>query len=161
MFDFRERNVNNLRVIKTARSVEEMNEAAENGLRPWIQKLEPSSEITSKYAVVQNRKTGRVHYLGDYRSLEYKDRENFDLLIPWTRHYPYKFDLPFAAYLIPEDLEINEHVYLDDLIEDIVGSTWNQGDCFRLAHCEAIWKGWSRGFHILFNPRIDRNDLIG
>ncbi len=29
----------------------------------------------------------------------------------------------------------------EDLIEDIVGSTWNQGDCYRLAGSEAVWDG--------------------
>ncbi len=62
-------------------------------------------------------------------------------MIGWSDFYPHVTDEPFAAYLIPPDLEVGERVYVEDLIEDFVGARWNQGDVYRLSEAEAIWTG--------------------
>ena len=69
------------------------------------------------------------------------DFDQDSLTIKWTRYYPYHFPSTFAAYLIPADIEIGERVLLEDLIEDRIGQTWNQGDTYRLDSCEAVWDG--------------------
>ena len=131
-----------LRVIKTARNKESINEAAIAGYKLIIKKVEPSSQIRSKYSVVQHIETGEIEVLGDLRvRLDYDNDPNFETIIDWTLYYPYKFESPYAAYLIPPDLEKGESVFVEDLIEDIVGSVWNQGDAYRLESCEAIWNG--------------------
>jgi hypothetical protein len=135
-------NINDLIIIKTARNKDSINEAAKNGYKLIIKKVEPSSQIRSKYSVVQNINTGEIEVLGDLRvRLDYDDDPNFETIIDWTLYYPYNFESPFAAYLIPPDLEKGESVLVEDLIEDIVGSVWNQGDAYRLESCEAIWNG--------------------
>ena len=135
-------NINDLIVIKTARNKESINEAAKAGYKLIIKKVEPSSQIRSKYSVVQNINTGEIEVLGDLRvRLDYDNDPNFETIIDWTLYYPYNFESPFAAYLIPPDLEKGESVLVEDLIEDIVGSVWNQGDAYRLESCEAIWNG--------------------
>ncbi len=135
-------NINDLIIIKTARNKESINEAAKAGYKLIIKKVEPSSQIRSKYSVVQNINTGEIEVLGDLRiRLDYDNDPNFETIIDWTLYYPYKFESPFAAYLIPPDLEIGETVLVEDLIEDIVGSAWNQGDAYRLESCEAIRHG--------------------
>lgn len=135
-------NINDLIIIKTARNKESINDAAKAGYKLIIKKVEPSSQIRSKYLVVQNINTGEIEVLGDLRvRLDYDNDPNFETIIDWTLYYPYKFESPFAAYLIPPDLEKGETVLVEDLIEDIVGSVWNQGDAYRLESCEAIWNG--------------------
>ena len=135
-------NINDLIIIKTARNKESINEAAKAGYKLIIKKVEPSSQIRSKYSVVQNINTGEIEVLGDLRvRLDYDNDPNFETIIDWTLYYPYNFESPFAAYLIPPDLEKGESVLVEDLIEDIVGSVWNQGDAYRLESCEAIWNG--------------------
>ncbi len=135
-------NINDLIIIKTARNKESINEAAKAGYKLIIKKVEPSSQIRSKYSVVQNINTGEIEVLGDIRiRLDYDNDPNFETIIDWTLYYPYKFESPFAAYLIPPDLKKGETVLVEDLIEDIVGSIWNQGDAYRLESCEAIWNG--------------------
>lgn len=135
-------NINDLIIIKTARNKESINEAAKAGYKLIIKKVEPSSQIRSKYSVVQNINTGEIEVLGDLRvRLDYDNDPNFETIIDWTLYYPYNFESPFAAYLIPPDLEKGEIVLVEDLIEDIVGSVWNQGDAYRLESCEAIWNG--------------------
>ncbi len=135
-------NLNELIVIKTARCEDSINEAALAGYKLIIKKVEPSSRIRSKYSVVQHIKTGQIIVLGDFRvRLDYDDDPNFKTIIDWTFYYPYNFESPFAAYLIPPDLKKGERVFVEDLIEDIVDTIWNQGDAYRLDCCEAIWNG--------------------
>jgi len=46
-------------------------------------------------------------------------------VISWYSYYLYKFESPYAAYLIFKDLKEGEKVIVEDVIEDIVGSIWN------------------------------------
>jgi hypothetical protein len=162
-----------LRVIKTARDKDRINEAVKNGFRPLIKKVKPSSKIRSKYAVVQNTNTGEIEVIGDYRSKLYSDnlvpnrlsrifpeiKIDYEIVIDWTFYYPNNFKSPFAAYLIPKDIQIGERVLLEDLIEDYVGGRWNQGDTYRLGSCEAIWNG--KDLEIQYDPRVNRSDFVG
>lgn len=147
-----------LRVIKTARSEKAINKAARNGFFPLIKKVDPSNEIRSKYAVIQNKKTGEIVVIGDYRSNITNEKVE-EFVIDFTYYYPYNFKSPFAAYLIPVDLKVGEHVYLEDLIEDYIGESWNQGDTYRLEGCEAIWNG--KDFDIQYDPEINRIEFVG
>lgn len=132
-------NQEGLRVIKTARTSETINEAARAGFFPLVKPVSPSPEIRSKYAVIQNRKTGEIKVIGDYRASGCMEDEEF--VIDFTLYYPHSFPSPFAAYLVPPDIKVGERVFLEDLIEDVVGSAWNQGDTYRLKSCIAAWDG--------------------
>ena len=133
------------KTIKTARTIEEINKAASDGYcRPLMKQVTPSKNIRSKYAICQNKKTGLIRTMGDYRD---HCREDEELVIDFTTYYPYSFKSPFAAYLIPKDITVGEKVYIEDLIEDYVGLCWNQGGSFRLESCDAIWNG--KDFDIL------------
>jgi hypothetical protein len=125
-----------LRVIRTARTEDEINRAARDGYFPLVKKVIPSPEIRSKFAVYQNPESGEISVVGDYRA-----RGGGDEIISFTFYYPHSFPSPFAAYLLPPDLEIGEVVILEDLIEDLIGDHWNQGDVYRLKSCEAEWDG--------------------
>lgn len=145
MPDKEDSNTPNLRIIKTARDKESINQAARKGYFPLVKKVERSEKIRSKYAVLQNNETGEIDVIGDYRvrnisSLIHMDVKT-NLVIDFTFFYPYDFPSPYAAYLIPKDLIKNEKVLLEDLIQDYVGESWNQGDIYRLKSCEAIWNG--------------------
>ncbi|KAF0128496.1 MAG: hypothetical protein FD155_3238 [Bacteroidetes bacterium] len=156
----RNKNSNELRVIKTARDKDSINKAAKNGYRPLIKKIEPSDKIRSKYSVIQNKKTGEIEIIGDYRMGFTMDKESlFETVIDWTYYYPHTFNSPFAAYLIPKDIKIGERVFIEDLIEDYIGASWNQGDTYRLESCEAVWNGTD--LEIQYDPRTNRSDFIG
>lgn len=155
----RNENAEGLRIIKTARDKASINSAAKNGFTSLIKKVKPSSKIQSKYAVVQNKKTGEIEVIGDYRSDFYSDSDDFETVIDWTYYYPHNFKSPFAAYLIPNDIKIGERVLLEDLIEDYIGASWNQGDTYRLETCEAIWNGTD--LEIQYDPRVNRSDFVG
>lgn len=124
------------RVIRTARTEEEINRAARAGYFPLLKKISPSSEIRSKFAIYQDPKSGEISVVGDYRA----DRQG-DKVIDFTFYYPHNFPSPFAAYLLPSDLEVGEIVILEDLIEDLISHRWNQGDVYRLKSSRAEWDG--------------------
>ena len=147
---------NNLRIIETARSEEAINEATKKGFRPLVKPVVPSNEIGIKYAVLQNQTTGEIEVINDYRAD--KEDDNIVKVIDFQFYYPYHFKLPYAAYLIPKDLKVGEQVWLSDLIEDVVGRRWNQGDTYRLEGCEATWNGTD--FVLEYKP-ITIRTLIG
>jgi len=156
----RNKNSKELRVIKTARDKDSINRAAKNGLKPLMKKVEPSAQIRSKYLVYQNTKTGEIEIIGDYRGVIHSDEHNnFEKVIDWTFYYPHSFKSPFAAYLIPKDIKIGERVFIEDLIEDYIGASWNQGDTYRLESCEAIWNGTD--LEIQYDPKSNRSNFIG
>jgi hypothetical protein len=132
-------NDKNLRIIKTARSEQEINAAVKEGYWPLVKPVIPSLEIKSKYAVFQHKKTGKIEVVHDFRA-EPKSND-YVKVIDFRFYYPHHFESPFAAYLIPSDIAIGETVWISDLIEDVIKSSWNQGDTYRLESCEAIWDG--------------------
>jgi hypothetical protein len=122
------------KVIKTARSVEEINAADKKNYWPLVKKVEPSPKIRQKLAVHQNTETGEVQLCGDFRGMV--PERGWEEVIPMFWYCPNVQLDPIAAYLIPKDLQVGEHVVLEDLIEDVIGSSWNQGDSYRLATIE-------------------------
>lgn len=154
------KNDKGLRVIKTARDHNSINKAARAGYKPLVKKVEQSPKLHSKFCVMQNKNTGEIKVVGDFREqLGSSDYNDFISVIGWTDYYPYNFASPYAAYLIPKDIEEGERVFVEDLIEDYVGATWNQGDNYRLASCEAIWNGTD--LLIQYNPRVNTRFYIG
>lgn len=129
-----------LRIIKTARTEQAINDAVEQGYWPLVKPVIPSPDIRVKFAVSQHKTTGKITVANDYRDpimfrptepvgemsqqkqeklgssifrfLKAKDpapRINEEVTaIDWTYYYPYNFESPFAAYLIPKDLHVGE-----------------------------------------------------
>mgnify|MGYP006087715007 CR=1 FL=1 len=151
------KNIKNLPVIKTARDFDSINEAARNGFWPLVKKIEKSHLIKKKYQLAQNKETGEINVSGDYRMGINSEADQ--LVIDWTYYYPHNFDSPYAAYLIPNNLKIGERVFIEDLIEDFVGATWNQGDVYRLESSEAIWDG--ENLCIQYDPNKHCSSFIG
>ena len=156
----RNKNAQGLSIIKTARDKDSINKAAKSGFKPLVKKVEPSDKIRSKYSVVQNKKTGEIKIVGDYRDGFFEDDNNdFETVIDWTFYYPHSFKSLFAAYLIPKDIKIGERVFIEDLIEDYIGESWNQGDTYRLESCEAIWNGTD--LVIQYDSRTNHSEIYG
>jgi hypothetical protein len=153
------KNPKGLRIIKTGRTEEGINEAARNGFRPLIKKLKPSKKIKSYYSVFQNKISGEIDCFVDMRFLDIFGTGNFEIVIDRTSYYPYNYELPFAAYLIPPDIQQGERVIIEDLIEDYPGTFHSQGDVYRLESCEAIWNGTD--FEIQYDPKINTSMILG
>ena len=127
------------RVIKTARSETEINEAVESGYTPLIKQVIPSDKIGVMYSLEKNLQTGEIAILQDSWEI-HTYRENTERMIDMVYYYPYQFPSPFAAYLVPTDIKVGERVILEDLIEDIVGAR-HKMHTYRLDSAEAIWNG--------------------
>lgn len=122
-----------LRLIHTARHLTAMNYAVKEGCWPLIRPVIPDESIGTKIQVWQDE-YGKIEVSSDFRGMRPGGSE-----IYW--HNPYISPLPFAAYLVPPDIEPDERVLLVDLIEDIPGVEWNQGDSWRQKSGEATWTG--------------------
>lgn len=147
----RKDNYKGYRVIKTARNLDAINTAIKEGFIPLIKRVEPSEEIQSKYALFKNNETNEIELVVDARAVHRKDKDpNYSKIIDTTFYYPYNFESPFAAYLIPPDLKKGDLVYVEDLIEDLIGFKWNQRVTRRLKSCEARWNG--EDLEILYDP---------
>jgi len=148
-----------LRVIKTARSIDEINEAVESGFFPVVKQLKPLDKLFRTVGVFRNKKTNKVeetHAYAGFRQytekFSYEDESEWELVVPFHQYYPYKFDNPYAAYLVPSDIIIGEKVVLKDLIEDYYGgSFWDHS--IRLDSLKAIWTG--DDFSIQYDPKTD------
>ena len=148
-----------LRVIKTARCIEDINKAADMGFIPLVKKLKPLKKIFRTICILRNKKTNKIEETEDYVVYEqygnitsYEDENEWELVVPFHSYYPYKFDSQYAAYLIPHDIEKGEKVILEDLIEDYYGgSFWSHH--IRVESLQAIWTG--EDFSILYDPKTD------
>lgn len=102
------------------------------GYWPDVRLIRPDPKMNSKISVGQNSETGEVHYSHDYRTSfrTYDDEPRTDgvkELYPYISYYPYHRSEPVAAYLVPKGLPNGTRVVVDDPIENILGTTWNQG----------------------------------
>ncbi len=152
-------NHKNLREIKTARTEKKINKFARKGYIPLVKRVYHNSNFISKYAIYQHKETKEIKVLADLRSRYRDDLSNYEAVIPFTYYKPIHTKSPFAAYILPKDLKIGEHVFLLDLIENIVGWESNQGDIGKLESCEAVWNG--EDFEILFDEDTDVEYFIG
>lgn len=149
-----------LRVIKTARTKEAINLAAKSGLWPLVKPVIPSARIKWKYSVLQNKESGEIEVIRDFRAGTIKaDGSKMETVIGFKFYYPHQFESPYAAYLIPPDLQPGEKVFLEDLIEDIARGKWNQGDTYRLESCEALWDG--KDLIVQFEEKADNVIMFG
>lgn len=143
------------RIVRTGRTIDDINAAARAGFQPLVQFLRPSPDVHFSVAIFQNHATGEIQEL----SFDLREWPSDGKLVAGGAYYPYHFPSPFAAYLLPRDLVVGEEVWLDDLIEDLVAARGSNGFRPRLSAAPAVWNG--RGFDILFDPVQDAECWIG
>lgn len=152
-----------LPIIRTVRRLSDIKRAIQMGYWADIRLIEyKDREIKQKFAVYQNSITGEIKTVGDYRSIISKTSELHEEIwqevIPFTYYYANYQEEPVAAYLIPKDLKDNLEVFVPDPIEDLIGSTWNQGDCYRATNIT----GKVVSKKVILNPKsVERSDFIG
>lgn len=124
-----------LQIIKTGRTLSEINAAIRLGYKAVVKPVIASPDIRSKFALYESIRSKELVRVGDFRA------GGGRRVLDFTWYYPHHFPEPFAAYLAPPNLVVGQLVWLEDLIEDLVGAAWNQGDTYRLDSCEALWTG--------------------
>ena len=148
-----------LPIISTVRNLKDIQRAVQMGFWPDVRKVEyNTAEIKQKICVYQNTITGEIQLFGDYRMSSTELGNAWEEVIPWTYYYEHHQKVPIAAYLIPKDLANNTEVLITDPIEDLIGSTWNQGDTYRASNITA--KVVNKKV-ILNSHSIQRSDFVG
>jgi len=127
-----------LRMIKTLRGKEEIEDAINSGQKVLKQKVEPLENIRVTDLHIKDKKTGEI-IIEPYSFHALPDDDSKYKIVKEVTYYPYRFP-PTAAYLLPDDIEVGERVILEDLIEDIVGASHSCGT-YRLDSVEAVWNG--------------------
>jgi hypothetical protein len=137
-------NTDHLPVIKTARSLEAMDDAQKRGYKLLFRDTGVENVFgTTKAILYQNEETGKLWWSGDYRSMRpdpSTDNGSWTLVKDFFFIRPDR-PLPIAAYLIPADITTGTKVYIEDVIEDRALVLWNQGNAERRVHETAIWDG--------------------
>ena len=133
-------------VIYTARSIDQINRAANMGYWPdvrWVEyKGEHSTLMSSSINIFQDETSGRLVVLDNAEDPRLYSRPTIPQgckeVIAERHFYPRYQEQPIAAYLIPIDLPDGTEVVVSDPIEDIVN-------------------GWERAFAV---PAIVRNRKV-
>lgn len=146
------------RVIKTARDITAINKAVDSGFFPLVKMIKPLDKLFRTRGVFRNKKTNKFEESHAYswssrdKFFSYEDEDEWELVVPFYKYYPYKYEKHYAAYLIPPDIAIGEIVVLEDLIEDYYGgSFWDRP--IRLDSLKATWTG--DDLSILYDPNVD------
>jgi hypothetical protein len=148
------------REIQTARGEKAINAAVANGYFPLLKQVEMSVKLIRRMSVYQHIETGEVDVsLASDRRRGHRIQSN-----EWGRallsfpFYPNPPQEPFAAYLLPKDLMINETVFLTDLIDDFIAFS-HGAEHFRLKSAYAVWTG--KDFEVLWDEEKDAGSFIG
>ena len=135
-----------LRIVHTARSLASIRDYIEKGYVPFFVSNRESGKVMQKRSIVYLNEHHELYVAGDFRSAipfsqkaideEYGKGAGIYLQRDFSKNTS-----PVAAYMLPEDLENAETVFVEDVIEDHVEASWNQGDTYRLRSCLAVWDG--------------------
>lgn len=140
------KHIEGLVLIKTARTVEDINRAANMGYWPDVRLVEYKDRETDEdfvaravqkqdlndppqswLAVGQNPSTGHIEWSDRDWSL-FAAGSLLKEIIPITGYYPNYQPLPIAAYLIPPNLPDGSEIILEDPIEDLAGRARNRDE---------------------------------
>ena len=133
------------RNITTVGDLSSISEGAQAGFIPVIipRRQHPSLYIVSHY--YQHIETKEVRLFNN-TDVDGGFFPLFDL-----QHYPYSYQSRVGAYMVPTDIQIGEVVWIEDLIEDFIGSV--RYFAKRLCSAPAIWDG--ERFVILYSRKYD------
>lgn len=120
----------NRMVIRTVRTINDINRAASMGYFADIRRVSHDTEkLYSIMSIGQDPETGRIEASGDPRysfegsTIGIGTNSIFKEIFPFFCYYPYFQPTPIAAYLIPKRTPDGTEVLIEDPIEDFVGVT--------------------------------------
>ena len=141
------KNYHDLPTVQTARSLEIMADMQANGHKLIFKNVGEASNFGSKkYVVYQHKLTGKIWWSGDYRNeypynlIDKTEAGEWQIIRDWFFVRPDQ-PFPLAAYIIPKSIIPGARVFLEDVIEDILEISWNQGNAERIVSSAATWTG--------------------
>ncbi len=121
------------RIIRTARNEKEIQAAQQlEGYFILLHTIKENRKIKQKIIIQFDEASGEYYFHGDTRYMGSGETV-------W--YHPRIDTFPLAAYIVPDDIQIGEVVYIPDLIDEHVGSQWNQGDTYKMRGTKARWNG--------------------
>lgn len=132
-------NEENLPVIKTARNLKAINQAVKEGFKILLKNAETSPRFPQTVWLYRHFDTGLYKH-GPTPDPRYPDFSTEWEVVESFGAYKQQFKHPYAAYLIPPDLEAGTRVWVDDLIEDFLGMVTFECE-YRLNSTTALWNG--------------------
>jgi len=148
-----------MRIIKTIRGKKALQKSNKLKHKIIIRNVEPFQTVSGKYCIVKNKKTGRTQNLYDFRDPRLGFGDDYEIVTDWTYKYVNHEFPNEAAYVIPDDIQEGEVVFIKDLIENLIGHTYNQGGNSRLVSCKARWV--NDDLKILYDPDRDVIRIVG
>lgn len=130
-------------VIRTARTRDEMNFAAANGFKLLFRRAGSGEGVRFQLSVNQDSKTGEVIYNDDRRfgpGWSEGTTRSYESIFKYFQYQPQGPVSPVAAYLIPQGLEPETEVFVEDAIEDLICEL-PQDTAERMSGWWAIWDG--------------------
>ena len=139
-----------LREVKTARSLACLNQAVADGMRVLIIALEADENFVRDVNLVQYE-DGTYTDDVDVRDILRKSNHQGKPITPhgFFSQYRYQFNNPWAAYILPSDIESGEQVFIWDIIEDRAGAR----SYLRQGQAIGTWTG--DGFDIPVQEPVD------
>lgn len=141
-------NSSNLTVINTARDMDAINRAVLEGYKVVIEPTNPNDAPKRIVYLIQNEN-------GLYNFESADARRFLELTSQTTYLKSGKNNSPFAAYIIPTNLPSNTRVFIADIIEHHIRTTF-QSNNYRLNSGEALWDG-----ERIIIDDVSRDDILG
>ena len=130
-----------LKEVRTARSLAALNLAVKKGLQIQVVQLEADVSLERSFYLVEHD-DGTFSEIVDYRSIIMPSSNDKAIVTDhYFSQYRYCFDKPWAAYLLPADVEEGDRVFVWDVIQDYVETHMNHGGSLRQRQCIATWVG--------------------
>ena len=140
-------NTENLRIVETVDSEDDLNKAIENGHVTLFRKIERNPKLYSRWLLLRNYRSGlyeevpsRSFYSRRAGKQEFPESE-WECMHRYDHYHRHRrADKAWAAYVLPLLPVVGERFYIEDIIEDIfVQGFWYTP--ISADNAEAVWNG--------------------
>ena len=140
-------NPENLRIVETVDSEDDLNKAIENGHVTLFRKIERNPKLYSRCLLLRNYQSGlyeevpsRSFYSRHAGKQEFPESE-WECMHRYDHYHRHRrADKAWAAYVLPLLPVVGERFYIEDIIEDIfVQGFWYKP--ISADNAEAVWTG--------------------
>ena len=158
-------NKRQLRVVETIYDVDGLNAARQKGLQSLIVTVSKNPDLGLRSLLIQNKTTLEIKHVSGWKiyrqynlpTLVYSEKE-WELLLEINDYARIRTsEQNWGAYILPEKIQIDERVYIADLIEDVMANQF-WGTVTYAVDGIAVWSGTDL---ILDLNEYDRFHLIG
>lgn len=140
-------NKNNLRIVKTIYTAEELNTASKKGHVTILEPINLNPDLYQKEILLKNYSTGEFvevparEFYVQYGKLKSYPESEWQLISTYKKYArPKRLNQSWAAYVLPISPEKNERFYIEDIIEDIMADNFWYS-IIVASSGEAVWTG--------------------